>query len=65
MALSRRRITPAAAALAASVYILASALAGVLWTQFGPAATFTAGAGFAAAVVLAMLWGTFRSRETS
>jgi MFS family permease len=35
--------------------LLASVLAGVLWTAIGPAATFAAGAGFAAAACLAFL----------
>jgi MFS family permease len=35
--------------------LIASVLAGVLWTAIGPAATFAAGAGFAAAACLAFL----------
>jgi hypothetical protein len=35
--------------------LLASVIAGALWTVFGAAATFLAGAGFAAAAVLGLL----------
>jgi hypothetical protein len=34
---------------------VASALAGWLWTEFGPAATFTAGAVFAGIALVGML----------
>lgn len=36
--------------------LLASVIAGALWTHYGPAATFLAGAGFAGLAVLGLLW---------
>jgi len=43
--------------------LLASVLAGSLWSLFGPAATFVAGAGFAGIALLGLLFRTMlRSR---
>lgn len=42
--------------------LLASVLAGGLWDNFGPAATFHAGAGFCVLTLLTLLW---RARQSA
>jgi MFS family permease len=43
--------------------LVASALAGLLWQVFGPAATFYAGAGFAALTLAGLVWYGSRVRQ--